>query len=148
MHVRSRAARTEAALEAARLAEAEALTTGFVRRAHRYLWTDAFAVCSFVALERIARSGRHLAAARDLVDRVHHTLGRHRADDGRSGWLSGLAGAEAEDHPTRGGLRIGKPLAERGEGEVADPELEWERDGQYFHYLTKWMVALDVLARE
>jgi hypothetical protein len=28
-----------------------------------------------------------------------------------------------------------------------DPELEWERDGQYFHYLTKWMHALDQFAR-
>lgn len=24
-----------------------------------------------------------------------------------------------------------------------DPDLEWERDGQYFHYLTKWALALD-----
>jgi hypothetical protein len=24
-----------------------------------------------------------------------------------------------------------------------DQGLEWDRDGQYFHYLTKWMHALD-----
>jgi hypothetical protein len=30
---------------------------------------------------------------------------------------------------------------------VPDRELEWDRDGQYFHYLTKWMHALDQAAR-
>jgi hypothetical protein len=41
-----------------------------------------------------------------------------------------------------GGLRIGKPLKERGADEVIDEQLEWDRDGQYFHYLPKWMHAL------
>ena len=41
-----------------------------------------------------------------------------------------------------GGLRIGKPLKERQVGEPIDERLEWDRDGQYFHYLTKWMHAL------
>ena len=45
-------------------------------------------------------------------------------------------------HPTKGGLRIGKPLTERQLGEPIDERLEWDRDGQYFHYLTKWMHAL------
>jgi hypothetical protein len=40
-------------------------------------------------------------------------------------------------HPTRGGLRIGKKLPERRPGEAFQERLEWERDGQYFHYLTK-----------
>jgi hypothetical protein len=39
-------------------------------------------------------------------------------------------------------LRIGKPLKERQVGEPIDEQLEWDRDGQYFHYLTKWMHAL------
>jgi hypothetical protein len=34
-------------------------------------------------------------------------------------------------------LRIGKQLAERRPGERFDERLEWERDGQYFHYLTR-----------
>jgi len=83
-----------------------------------------------------------------LVDRVHHVLGRHRPDDPRTGWLSGLGAEEAEAHPTRGGLRIGKPLPERAPGEPMDPGLEWDRDGQYFHYLTKWMHALDQVSRD
>ncbi len=45
-------------------------------------------------------------------------------------------------HPTAGGLRIGKPLPERRPGEAFDDRLEWDRDGQYYHYLTKWAHAL------
>jgi hypothetical protein len=52
-------------------------------------------------------------------------------------------GCRHETHPTRGGLRIGKQLPERRPGEPYDPQVEWDRDGQYFHYLTKWMHALD-----
>jgi hypothetical protein len=78
---------------------------------------------------------------------VHRVLGGFRPDDLRRGWLTGLPANEAVLHPTRAGLRIGKPLPERGAGERLDETLEWERDGQYFHYLTKWMRALDQLAR-
>ena len=35
------------------------------------------------------------------------------------GWISGLSEAEGEAHPTRGGLRIGKPLPERAAGRAA-----------------------------
>src|SRR5262249_35733185 len=52
-----------------------------------------------------------------------------------------------ESHPTRGGLRIGKKLPERRADEPFDDRLEWDRDGQYFHYLTKWMHALDQVSR-
>ncbi len=78
---------------------------------------------------------------------MHHTLGRYRADDRRSGWISGLPKDEGEAHPTVGGLRIGKNLPERGPSDPFDERLEWEQDGQYFHYLTKWMHALDQVAR-
>lgn len=110
------------------------------RPQRRYLWTDAFAVCNFLALDRL-----DLALA--LVDRVHHVLGRHRDDDERRGWISGLSDARGETHPTAGGLRIGKLLPERDADEPISERLEWERDGQYFHYLTKWMHALDQVAR-
>jgi hypothetical protein len=33
-------------------------------------------------------------------------------------------------------------LNERKPGEPYDESLEWDRDGQYYHYLTKWMHAL------
>ena len=80
--------------------------------------------------------------ATTLVADVHGTLGRHRPDEPRSGWLSGLSEAEGARQPTRGGLRIGKPRPERGPAEPYDERLEWDRDGQYWHYLTKWMDAL------
>ncbi len=122
----------------ARFADRTGVTGASPQR--RYLWTDAFAVCNFLALGRID-------VALALIDRVHHVLGRHRADDPRDGWISGLPEADGEAHPTIGGLRIGKPLPERGPGQPLDEEREWDRDGQYFHYLTKWMHALDQAAR-
>lgn len=48
-------------------------------------------------------------------------------------------------NPTQNGLRIGKKLLERSEHDTYDEDLEWDRDGQYFHYLTKWMQALCVV---
>src|SRR5262245_12266879 len=123
--------------------------TGLVgdRPQQRYLWTDAFAVCNFLGLAKAAGEPRYIELAVELVQRVHHVLGRHRGDDQRTGWISGLTDDEGEAHPTRGGLRIGKALPERTPDEPFDQRLEWDRDGQYFHYLTKWMHALDQVAR-
>ena len=109
----------------------------------RYLWTDAFAVCNFLELYRQTNDHTWRDLALRLVDQVHHVLGRHRADGPRTGWLSGLDEKEGERHPTAGGLRIGKKLNEGGLGEPPDERTEWDRDGQYFHYLTKWMHALN-----
>ena len=132
---------------------ASALMRDFAKRSglssprppQRYLWTNAFAVCNFLGLAR-SQGGANAALALRLVEQTHQVLGRHRGDDGRSGWISGLGDVEAARHPTMGGLRIGKPLPERGADEAPDAALEWERDGQYFHYLTRWMHALDQLA--
>ena len=117
------------------------------RPQQRYLWTDAFAVCNFLGLARATGDGHYLGLALALVDRVHDVLGKHRADDLRVGWLSGLPEQVGALHPTCGGLRIGKSLPERRAHEPFDPEMEWDRDGQYFHYLTRWMHALDQVAR-
>ena len=138
--------RTERAIELmGGFAERTGITSE--RPQQRYLWTDSFAVCNFLGLSRATRDERYERLALRLVDRVHHVLGRHRSDDPRTGWISGLGEREGEDHPTRGGLRIGKRLAERGPSDPFDEQLEWDRDGQYFHYLTKWMHALDLVAR-
>ena len=120
---------------------------GTKRPPRRYLWTDAFAVCNF--LEVFERTGdrTHLALAAKLVEQVHHVLGRHREDDSRHGWISGLDEEEGARHPTRGGLRIGKTQNERAPHEAFHQQREWDRDGQYFHYLTKWMHALDRMAQ-
>jgi hypothetical protein len=108
----------------------------------RYLWTDAFALMNALELHRTTGEGRWRDIAAALIADVHRVLGRHRPDDDRAGWLSGLGEAEGALHPTRGGLRIGKPLPERGLREPYDERLEWDRDGQYWHYMTKWMDAL------
>ena len=113
----------------------------------RYLWTDAFAVCNFIGLARETGEQRYAQLALELIEQVHHVLGTYRSDDSRTGWISGLDERDAEAHPTLGGLRIGKPLPERGALDPFDERLEWQRDGQYFHYSTKWMHALNQTAR-
>jgi hypothetical protein len=116
-------------------------------RPRRYLWTDAFAVCNYLELFCHTGDATYRDLALRLVDQVHHALGRHRDDDPRCGWISGLSDEEGELHPTRGGLRIGKPLPERRPDEPPDDRLEWDQDGQYYHYLTKWMHALTRVSR-
>ncbi len=113
----------------------------------RYLWTDAFAVCNFLGLYRQTSDKLYKNLALHLIDQVHFILGRHRDDDPRTGWISGLEEQEGKLHPTRGGLRIGKGMNERGPGDPYDEHLEWDRDGQYYHYLTKWMHALNRASR-
>jgi hypothetical protein len=113
----------------------------------RYLWTDAFAVCNFIGLYRQTGDEQYRRLALLLVDQVHAFLGRHRRDDHRAGWISGLGEEEGQRHPTKGGLRIGKKMRERRAGEPFDERSEWDRDGQYFHYLTQWMHALDCVSR-
>jgi hypothetical protein len=130
---------------AARLMSRFATRTGLSAQGQdqrRYLWTDAFAVCNF--LELFERTGQqdYRRYAAELIARIHSTLGRHRDDDPRRGWISGFDEAAGCRHPTAGGLRIGKPLKERGPHDPFDERLEWDRDGQYFHYLTKWIHAL------
>ena len=117
------------------------------REPSRYLWTDAFAVCNYLELYRQTGERDYMQLALKLVDQVHITLGKHRENSERSGWLSGLDEEEARLHPTTGGLRIGKYLNELQPGEPFDERLEWDRDGQYFHYLTKWMHALNCVSR-
>ena len=113
----------------------------------RYLWTDACAVEAFIGLHRRTGIRLHLDRAIRTAELVHQVLGRHRPDDGRTGWISGLDEAAGALRPTAGGLRIGKPLPERARGVPYDERLEWDRDGQYFHYLTRWMHALQSLGQ-
>ena len=133
---------------------ARGLLDGFARRTGltgeappvRYLWTDAFALCTCLGLGEEDGGPDWMDRARSLAAGVHGVLGRHRPDDARSGWISGLSETDGARHPTIGGLRIGKPLPERAPDQRFDRELEWERDGQYYHYLTRWIHALSRLA--
>jgi hypothetical protein len=110
--------------------------------AQRYLWTDALAVQTFFALAHAGTGSIYKERALQLIDEVHHHLGRHHPQDGRKGWISGLPEEKGQQHPTKGGLRIGKALRERRLDEPFDDRLEWDRDGQYFHYITRWIQAL------
>jgi len=115
----------------------------------RYLWTDAFAVCNFLDLFHKTGDTRFRNLATSLIAQAHEILGKHRKDDTskRSGWLSGLSAEQGAEHPTAIGLRIGKKLPERGKAELYDDDDEWDRDGQYYHYATKWMQALTNAAK-
>lgn len=113
----------------------------------RYLWTDAFAVCNFLELYHQTGDETYKQLALNLVDQVHNILGRHRDDDPRTGWISGLDEDEGKKHPAKGGLRIGKKMKERRPSDPFNEGLEWDQDGQYYHYLTKWMHALNCASR-
>ncbi|OJJ04053.1 hypothetical protein ASPVEDRAFT_54294 [Aspergillus versicolor CBS 583.65] len=100
----------------------------------RYLWTDAFGVLSLLTLHtevnrnpatKDAAGDTYLTLASRLVEAVHNTLGYTRDGSRR------LSGA-SDSNPLGGGLRIGK-LDEYGS----------DGDGQYHHYLTLWMFALN-----
>ncbi|MGM0745482.1 MAG: hypothetical protein ACQETF_09250, partial [Bacteroidota bacterium] len=108
----------------------------------RYLWTDAFAVQNFLALSSFFDDDKYKYLARNLIGQVHETLGRFAPEDSRSGWISGLPEEEGQKHPTINGLRIGKDQLERKKTDPFDPRKEWDRDGQYFHYHTRWIHAL------
>src|SRR5436309_1974105 len=93
---------------AARLMAQFAARTGLAPAAaaeqERYLWTDAFAVCNF--LELLDRTGdeEYRRCATELIERVHRVLGQFRADDVRTGWISGFDAERGRSHPTAGGL--------------------------------------------
>ena len=116
-------------------------------RGSRYLWTDAFAVFNYFELYRQTNKGSYLNLALMLIDQVHDVLGKHRNDDIRNGWISGLDNHRGRLHPVICGLRIGKSMTERKSSQVIDEEKEWDRDGQYFHYLVKWMLVLECTFR-
>uniref|UniRef100_A0A914P600 Uncharacterized protein n=1 Tax=Panagrolaimus davidi TaxID=227884 RepID=A0A914P600_9BILA len=99
----------------------------FKKSQPRYLWTDAFGVCNYLTLFKETKNQNFLKQASILIDEVHNILGKSRDGSKR---LSN----STDEHPLNGGLRIGKPENE-GAGMSAD--------GQYFHYITKWMFALN-----
>jgi hypothetical protein len=113
----------------------------------RYLWADSFAVCNFLEIFRQTGNEKYNDLAIRLIEQVHWELGRHREDDPRTGWISGLDEVKGKRHPTIGGLRIGKEFNERGPNDPLDEHIEWSRNGQYYHYLTKWMHALNIMSR-
>jgi len=87
---------------------------------------DAFGVCNYITLYYETGEIKYLDAADALIESVHNILGKDRSGKFR-------LGNATDEEPLKAGLRIGK----------ADPEGHPDGDGQYFHYLTKWMFALN-----
>ena len=109
----------------------------------RYLWTDAFAVLAFCSIaERYESEGKLVAASlyrnasNKLINVVHECLGApvsskaenamHKDPRSPTGYM---------------GLRIGKVNSRR----VTDAGMEF--DGQYWHYVDKWLFALERAGR-
>lgn len=113
----------------------------------RFLWSDSFALINFLELYRQTGNEKFKDSAFNLLNQVHNVLGFHREDDQRSGRISGFSDEDGEKHPTIRGLRIGKSENERKISEPCDEKKEVNRDGQYFHYLTKWIHALNLLSK-
>jgi hypothetical protein len=126
----------------ARFADRTGIGTAPAGPHNRYLWTDAFAVLNYLSLAICDKSERWEALALQLIRDVHEVLGQYAPEDTRGGWLSGMEEKEATQHPTIAGLRIGKSLPERLSEEPYDQQREWDRDGQYYHYHTRWITAL------
>ena len=114
----------------------------------RYLWTDAFGVLAYTSIaDRYkAASGKnggdgnelyaskeiqYRKAANVLVDVVHNCLGSPRSSKAMD------AMAKDPSSPTgHVGLRIGKVTTRQ----VTDYGMSY--DGQYWHYIDKWLLAL------
>jgi hypothetical protein len=95
--------------EAIVLLEAFARRTGLVdgRESRRYLWTDAIALCTYLALYRRRRDSVLLRRARTLLSQVHGVLGHHAVGPRRGHPLGDVDEASWQQHPTLHGLRIG-----------------------------------------
>lgn len=132
--------------QAQQLMEGFAIRTGLLGTGddpqRRYLWTDAFAVHTFFGLHRILNDEAYRQQALQLIHLVHEHLGKYHPQDPRRGPMRGLNENKGRARPTVSGLRIGKQLPERQKDESYNSRLEWDRDGQYFHYLSRWINAL------
>lgn len=105
----------------------------------RYLWTDAFGVLAFVSLADmfetidLKQANAYREAAHKLIDVVHGTLGKPRSSKS----TDAMTVDSTMPSPTGYiGVRIGKVESRQ----VTDYGMRY--DGQYFHYLDKWLLAL------
>lgn len=118
----------------------------------RYLWTDAFAVLAYTSLaERLQEKQEHTPspqqdssdkyrqAAHKLVDVVHQCLGTPASITSSKN----MSKMRVDDSSPTGyvGLRIGKTESRP----VTDYGMRY--DGQYWHYIDKWLLALARLGR-
>jgi len=105
---------------------------------HRYLWTDAFAVLAYQTLADSYKSRKNENEAkkyRDAVEKliavVHDCLGKPRSEREKDGMTP------CTISPTGYvGLRIGKEESRK------TTDYGMNCDGQYWHYIDKWLFVL------
>jgi hypothetical protein len=99
----------------------------------RYLWTDAFGVLAYLSLaEQTSETQKYNQAANKLIDEVHECLGKPRSNK-----KADQMTPDTTLSPTGYvGLRIGKTESRQ----VTDYGMRY--DGQYWHYVDKWLLAL------
>ncbi len=90
----------------------------------RYLWTDAFGVCNFLGLYEETKDARYKELALGLVEQTHRVLGRHREDDRRTGWISGL-GDQGGRRATRPGGACGSARSSRSADRESPSTSDW-----------------------
>lgn len=107
----------------------------------RYLWTDAFAVLALATIadnldgappgSPLGEPARFRCAAGALVNAVHAGLGAPRSPAAADAMR-----ADPRSPTGHVGLRIGKVSS------APRTDVGMALDGQYFHYLDKWLLAL------
>jgi hypothetical protein len=115
--------------------EAGLCADGYQRR---YLWTDAFGVMAYWSIaEQYEQAGNGPAAAtyrsacEKLIDTVHHCLGTPRSNKPQDAMRP-----DPQSPTGYVGLRIGKVQSRK----TTDYGMSY--DGQYWHYIDKWLFAL------
>jgi hypothetical protein len=104
----------------------------------RYLWTDAFEVLSFISIAECFQKERnkqeaevYQQAAEKLIATVHRCLGAPRSSKPEHAMQTD------PNSPTgHVGFRIGKTSSQK----ITDYGMRY--DGQYWHYVDKWLLAL------
>lgn len=113
------------------------------RHQRRYLWTDAFGVLSYISIakryetdNKPEEAQKYTQAANILIDVVHECLGKPRSSSPVD------AMSPSTISPTGYvGLRIGKVDTRQ----ATDYGMHY--DGQYWHYIDKWLFALSRCGR-
>mgnify|MGYP000272676830 CR=1 FL=1 len=110
----------------------------------RYLWTDAFGVLAYLSLadqleqqQTPEKAETYRAAAHRLIHVVHDCLGQPRSDTDKTMQMT----KDMASPNGNVGLRIGKAHHRQ----VTDAGMSY--DGQYWHYIDKWLLALSRAGR-
>lgn len=106
----------------------------------RYLWTDAFGVLAYTSIAEMyemnnekGKANTYHRACDKLINTVHECLGSPRSNAKDDAMKIDPSSTSPTGHV---GLRIGKLHSRK----VTDYGMEY--DGQYWHYVDKWLLAL------